>query len=133
MTEDRTRRFGAWPALLIDVLLVLLFCIIGRISHEEGLLGDVPGLLNTIWPFLAAVLVAHLSAMVVKVPTERMLPGLAIWLITVIGGLALRTAVGQGTAVPFVIVATLTLALFLLGWRAVLAIVRRVRAGRTAA
>jgi hypothetical protein len=46
-------------------------------------------------------------------------------------GLLLRAVSGQGTALPFIIVATLTLALFLLGWRSVLALVRRARARST--
>lgn len=131
MAEHTSRRRpGAALTLLIDVVLVLVFCIIGRISHDEGIFGDIPGLLTTIWPFLAAVLFAHLSALVVRIPTVRMLPGLGIWAVTVIGGLALREASGQGTALPFMIVATLTLALFLLGWRGVLALVRRRRGVR---
>jgi hypothetical protein len=39
----------------------------------------------------------------------------------------LRAASGQGTALPFIVVATLTLLLALVGWRVVAAIVRRVR------
>jgi hypothetical protein len=54
-----------------------------------------------------------------------------IWAVTVVLGLLLRAVSGQGTALPFIIVATLTLALFLLGWRSVLALVRRARARST--
>lgn len=129
MTAART---PAALTIVIDVILVAVFCVIGRLSHAEGIFSDIPGLLNTMWPFLAAVLFAHLSALVVRVRTERMLPGIVVWMVTVIGGLALREAVGQGTALPFIVVATLTLALFLLGWRGVLAIVRRMRRRRAA-
>lgn len=124
MTENR---MPVALVVVIDVILVTVFCVIGRLSHAEGVFSDVPGLLNTIWPFLTAVLFAHLSALVVRVRTERMLPGIVVWAVTVIGGLALREATGQGAALAFIVVATLTLALFLLGWRGVLAIMRRVR------
>lgn len=113
--------------LLIDLVLVIVFCVIGRLSHAEGIFGDLPGLLGTIWPFVAALLIAHVVLMLSRVRRERMLPGLAIWAVTVVLGLLLRAVSGQGTALPFIIVATLTLALFLLGWRAVLALVRRSR------
>lgn len=124
MNEHRLAR----PAVvLIDVVLVVVFCVIGRLSHAEGIFGDVPGLLGTIWPFLAAVLLAHLLALFRRTRTDRILAGAAIWAITVVIGLVLRALSGQGTALPFIIVATLTLALFLLGWRAVLALARRMR------
>jgi hypothetical protein len=129
MTENR---MPVALVVVIDVILVTVFCVIGRLSHAEGVFSDVPGLLNTIWPFLTAVLFAHLSALVVRVRTERMLPGIVVWAVTVIGGLALREATGQGVALAFIVVATLTLALFLLGWRGVLAITRRVRRRRVA-
>jgi hypothetical protein len=117
--------------ILIDLVLVVVFCVIGRLSHAEGIFGDLPGLLNTIWPFAAAALVAHVVLLVRRARAERMLPGVLIWAVTVVLGLLLRAVSGQGTALPFIIVATLTLALFLLGWRSVLALVRRARARST--
>lgn len=119
-------------AILIDLVLVIVFCVLGRLSHAEGIFSDLPGLLNTTWPFVVALLVAHAVLLLRRMNTDRLAPGVAIWVITVVGGLLLRTLSGQGTALPFVIVATLTLALFLLGWRAVLALVRRVRSRRAA-
>ncbi|MDQ0644987.1 DUF3054 domain-containing protein [Microbacterium murale] len=113
--------------IVIDVILVAVFCVIGRLSHAEGVFSDILGLVNTIWPFLVAVLAAHTVMLIRRAPADRMLPGVVIWAITVVVGLVLRSLSGQGTAVPFIIVATLTLALFLVGWRAVLALVRRVR------
>lgn len=117
--------------IVIDVILVAVFCVIGRLSHAEGIFGDIPGLLNTMWPFLVAVLAAHAIMQVRRTPADRMLPGVVIWAVTVVVGLVLRAVSGQGTALPFIIVATLTLALFLIGWRAILAIVRRPRRAGT--
>lgn len=116
---------------LVDLVLVIVFCVLGRLSHDEGIFTDLPGLFGTIWPFVAALTVAHLVLLVSRAGrSERMLPGVVIWVITVVLGLLLRALAGQGTALPFVIVATLTLALFLIGWRAVLALVRRLRRHR---
>ncbi|MGL3149781.1 DUF3054 domain-containing protein [Microbacterium sp. A82] len=113
--------------ILIDVVLVAVFCVIGRLSHDSGIVGDIPGTLNTMWPFLAAVLIAHAVVLLLRWHPERLMVGLLVWAVTVVGGLLLRVASGQGTALPFTIVATLTLALFLLGWRAIYALVRRAR------
>lgn len=112
----------------IDVVLVAVFCVIGRLTHTEGIFGDIPGTLNTMWPFLVAVLLAHAVMLIRRVRAERMLPGAVIWAVTVVVGLLLRAVSGQGTALPFMIVASLTLALFLIGWRGILAIVRSVSA-----
>ncbi len=111
--------------ILIDLVLVVVFCVIGRLSHAEGIFGDLPGTLNTVWPFVVALLVAHGTLLLRRAHAERMLPGLVVWVVTVAGGLLLRVVSGQGTALPFIIVATLTLALLLLGWRAVRALMRR--------
>jgi len=116
--------------ILIDLVLVVVFCVIGRLSHAEGVFSDVPGLLETTWPFVVALLLAHGVLLLRRAQADRMLPGVMVWVLTVVIGLLLRWFSGQGTALPFVIVATLTLALFLLGWRAVLALVRRLRTRR---
>ena len=113
--------------ITVDVILVAVFCVIGRFSHAEGVFSDVPGFLITLWPFLAAVLVAHVVMLIRRTPADRMLPGVVIWAVTVVVGLVLRALSGQGTALAFMIVATLTLGLVLIGWRAVVAISRRMR------
>lgn len=127
MTETR---MPVALVVVIDVILVSVFCVIGRLSHAEGVFSDVPGLLGTMWPFLAAVLAAHAIMLIRRTPADGMLPGAVIWAVTVVIGLALRALSGQGTALPFVIVATLTLALFQIGWRAVAALARRMRRRR---
>ncbi|WP_229702878.1 DUF3054 domain-containing protein [Microbacterium murale] len=118
--------------IVIDVILVAVFCVIGRLSHAEGVFSDIPGLLGTTWPFLVAVLAAHAVMLIRRTPADRMLPGVVIWAVTVVVGLVLRALSGQGTAIAFMIVATLTLALFLIGWRAVVALTRWMRRRRLA-
>lgn len=124
------RRLAKPVVILIDVVLVVVFCVIGRLSHASGILGDIPGTLGTIWPFLVAMLLAHAVVLFRRARLERMLPGTVIWAITVVVGLLLRALGGQGTALPFIIVATLTLALFLIGWRGILALIWRARRTR---
>ncbi|NKY37665.1 DUF3054 domain-containing protein [Nocardia speluncae] len=110
--------------IVVDVLLVVLFCVIGRRSHEEAILA---GLLHTAWPFATGLAVGWVAAYLLsrrRPETEpfngmRLRPtGLVIWSSTLVVGMALRVVSGQGTAVSFIIVAASVLALFLLGWRA---------------
>ncbi len=113
--------------ILIDAVLVVAFCLLGRLSHDEGIFGDPAGTLQMIWPFLVALLLAHGVLVLRRAPAERMLPGVMIWVLTVVIGLLLRVLSTQGTAVAFVIVAVLVLAAFLLGWRLIGVLVRRSR------
>lgn len=124
----KSPRLPSAPVLVIDLVLVAAFCVIGRRSHEEGVLGDLPGLAHTLWPFLAAAVVAHVVVRIAKLPADRWAAGGVVWAVTVVLGLVLRAISGQGTALPFIIVATLVLALFLIGWRLIVALVRRMRA-----
>lgn len=108
--------------LLVDVVLVILFCAIGRRSHEEAVLA---GLLRTAWPFAAGLALGWLGALLLARRTADAFDGsllwpsgVLIWAVTLAGGMVLRAVSGQGTAFSFVLVATGVLALFLLGWRA---------------
>ncbi len=118
---------------VLDALLVVVFCAIGRRSHDEAVLA---GLLRTVWPFATGLVVGWL---VVAAPRWRAAAdarfdiialwpaGVVIWACTLVGGMLLRVVSGQGTAVSFVLVAGVVLAVFLLGWRAVSKAVRRSR------
>jgi UPF0716 family protein affecting phage T7 exclusion len=55
-----------------------------------------------------------------------------VWLSTVLVGMLLRAASGAGVQTSFVVVATVVLGLFLLGWRGVATLVRRSRRGTQA-
>jgi hypothetical protein len=115
-------------ALLLDAVLVLVFAGVGRASHDES--SPVVGVLATAWPFLVGTGLGWLVVRLVRHewPLD-VAPGVTVWFATVLVGMLLRHAVGSGTAVSFVVVASVVLALFLLGWRAVGAYaVRRTRA-----
>ena len=111
-------------ALAIDVVLVTVFAAIGRASHGESALD---GLFTTAWPFLAALAAGWLITLAWRAPTAPLRTGLGVWGITVGGGMLLRAASGQGTAVAFLIVAAVTLLVFLVGWRVIAALVARAR------
>lgn len=111
------------PALIVDALLVTVFALLGRLSHQE----DAAGVMLTAWPFLVALLVGHLLAALL--PGRPRKPwgigwGAVVWVVTVAGGMGLRVASGDTAEAPFVIVATLVVLVFLVGWRAITAILR---------
>ena len=111
-------------AVLADVVCVIVFCTIGRRSHAEGI--TVAGVVETAWPFLAGTAVGWLAVRGWRRPTTLAPTGLVIWLCTVVIGMLLRKATSQGTALSFVVVASLVTAILLLGWRvAVSALARR--------
>lgn len=107
----------------MDVLLVIIFALSGRSSHEESL--TVGGVFTTAWPFLAALAAGWLLTRNWLRPVRLWPNGVCIWLITVAGGMALRILSGETAAVPFVIVATVVLGLFLLGQRGIAVLVAR--------
>lgn len=107
-----------------DLAATLLFVIVGRATHQET--PGILGLLIAWWPFAAALTAAWLVVAVLRRPVS-VGQGVWIWVVTVTGGMLLRAASGQGTAVPFIIVATLVLGLLFVGWRAIDALIRRRR------
>ncbi|GAB3311071.1 hypothetical protein GCM10027298_34760 [Epidermidibacterium keratini] len=117
------------PAILIaaiDAVVILVFAATGRSSHSEGL--SAGGVLQTAWPFLVGAAVGWLIAYAVRRRAPRTLPdGILVWASTLVVGMILRQLSGSGTAVSFVIVAAIVLALLLVGWRAVAVLVRRRR------
>ena len=112
-------------ALAFDVVCVLAFVLVGRRTHHDA--GVLAGLLLTAWPFLAALTAGWLAARAWRRPLLVRPTGVIVWVVTVVGGLALRGLNGGGLAPAFLTVTTLVLALLLLGWRAVAAVLARRR------
>jgi hypothetical protein len=116
-----------WTSALIDGLAVSAFAAIGRLSHGE--LGDLAGTWHTAWPFLTGAAIGTLVSRSWRHPGS--IPGgVAVWACTLLCGMALRVLSGGTIAVSFVIVAGITLAVLLLGWRLILALAGRAHAGR---
>ena len=99
------------------MILIVVFAAIGRATHSEG--NPVLDSLSVAWPFLVGAALGWAFALgLLRRSPNSLASGVLIWLGSVIIGMLLRALTGQGTAVSFVVVATLVLAAFLLGWRA---------------
>lgn len=112
-------------AQAFDVILVLVFVLIGRASHKEDL--SILGILTTLWPFLVGLIVGHIVMRAWRAPFRIVWTGIGIWIATVVVGMLLRLVSAQGAALSFVVVATVVLGIFLLGWRAIALLVTRRR------
>ncbi|MGL3807140.1 DUF3054 domain-containing protein [Paeniglutamicibacter sp. R2-26] len=122
MTSRKT-----WIAYFaIDVVLVLLFALSGRQSHEHSL--TVLGVLQTAAPFLISLTILTLLSRPWTNHSRLWPTGVLVWLGTVALGLSFRVLFGGTAAVPFIIVATIVLGVFLLGRRVVTTLIERRRA-----
>jgi hypothetical protein len=110
------------PALAIvaDLVAVVVFAAIGRMSHEEP--DDLLGLLGTAAPFLAGVLAMWVTPVVRAQPVGAR-AALTVWAGTVVIGLLLRAGLTERLPVSFAVVTAVSLAVLLLGWRALSAVV----------
>jgi uncharacterized membrane protein len=115
-------------AAAADAVLILVFAAIGRDAHQRGEI--ITGVLATAWPFLAGAAVSWLALRVWRAPLALWPAGVVVWLGTVAVGMLLRAVTGQSVVLPFIIVALISLAVFLLGYRLVVAAVRRFGTGR---
>ena len=113
----------AW--LGVDVIGVLVFCAVGRRSHNEGL--SITGIAMTAWPFLTGTVAGWLVSRGWRQPTALVPTGVVVWLCTVVVGMVLRKASSAGVAASFVLVAASVTAVLLLGWRAVVGLTLRHR------
>ncbi|MCE9622700.1 MAG: DUF3054 domain-containing protein [Actinomycetia bacterium] len=103
-------------AATLDVVAVVAFVVIGRRNHHEG--EAVAGVVRVATPFLIGLAVGWVVARAWKAPTSTT-TGMVIWPSTVVVGMLLRHfAFNDGTALAFIIVATIFTGLLLVGWRA---------------
>ena len=115
----RPRRGPAWLAGMgADVAAILIFCALGRRSHDEGV--SVGGLAKTSWPFLSGTAFGWLVAGGWRRPAAVAPTGVIVWVSTVVIGMLLRKASSASVAGGFVVVASTVTGVFLLGWRAAL-------------
>jgi hypothetical protein len=108
----------------VDIVLVVVFAALGRASHDSDIFG---GLWLTAWPFLVGLGIGWLVTLAWRAPFAPLRTGVGVGAVTVVGGMLLRAASGQGTAPAFIIVATLTLLVLLVGWRLIAVLVARRR------
>ena len=120
---DRPSARATLGALAADVVCVVLFCAIGRRSHAEGL--TVGGIAETAWPFLTGATLGWLLSRGWRSTPALVPTGVTVWVCTVAIGMLLRRVTSQGTATSFIVVASLSTALLLLGWRAAAQLILR--------
>ena len=75
-------------ALIVDLILVVLFTIVGHYTHSHNF--DPQGLMTTAWPFAAALVLAWLLTAIWDRPISPLATGTGVWAITVLVGLVLR-------------------------------------------
>lgn len=115
-------------AAAADALLIMAFAAIGRDAHARG--DVITGVVLTAWPFLAGAAVAWLLMRLWRDPLALWPAGVAVWFGAVCGGMALRALTGQTVVLPFVIVALISLAVLLLGYRLLILGFLRLRRSR---
>ena len=104
-------------AALADLASIVVFVAIGRRNHDEGTAVD--GIATVAAPFVISLAVGWVAARAWTRPTQ-VGAAFIIWPITVALGMLLRNLVfDRGTALPFIIVATVVTGVFLIGWRMV--------------
>ncbi|MBT0567498.1 DUF3054 domain-containing protein [Williamsia sp. CHRR-6] len=133
-TTTATRR-SIGVSAVFDAVTVAVFVTIGRSNHHDGL--SVSGIASTFWPFAVGAAVGWAITYVLGTvraggvdkhhfrPARVVPAGVIIWVSTVAVGMSLRVGSGQGTAVSFIIVASVFLGVFFLGWRTVRALLTK--------
>ncbi len=112
-------------AVLADLASVIVFVAVGRSVHGHG--DTLAGILSTAAPFLAGAMAGWLATRAWNNPTALWPTAVVIWIATVSIGQILRLVVGQGSAIPFVLVSLGFFALTMLGWRTVVLGARPLR------
>lgn len=103
-------------APLLDVLAVVVFALVGRRSHAHGI--TFSGVLETAAPFLCGTAAGYLVASITLDASPRSWQfGAIVVAATVVVGMLLRRLTETGTAPSFIVVATIFLAVTMLGWR----------------
>ncbi|MBT2512790.1 DUF3054 domain-containing protein [Arthrobacter sp. ISL-30] len=131
-TADSARlatRAPLFIAIFADVVLVLVFAAIGRDAHQRS--DTFLGVLATAWPFLSGVAASWLVSRAWRRPLAPWPTGVLVWLGTLAVAMLLRAVTGQSVVIPFVIVATISLGLLLLGYRLLASAVVRLRSRRS--
>lgn len=117
-----------WTTLITDAVAISVFAFLARVAHRDAAPLNVGNWFSTVWPFLIGVLAAYA---IVIVPTRVNAakiwpPGVSIWVLTVAIGLTIWSF-RHGTAPhwSFIIVASSTSGILLLGWRLVFRLLKK--------
>ncbi|WP_150462485.1 DUF3054 domain-containing protein [Nesterenkonia ebinurensis] len=104
------------PLFLADALLVLLFAALGNRAHDSGLAPTE--ILTTAWPFLVGLAAGWIVTRSWSRPWQIWPAGVVVVALTVTLGMLLRQLfTDSGVQLSFVLVATGTLCVLLVGRR----------------
>jgi hypothetical protein len=109
-------------AAAADAVAVVVFAAVGRLSHGEA--DDLLGLVGTVAPFGVGLVAAWTTPVVRRDPASWRAGAVAV-VCTVAVGLVLRAGFTGRLPLSFAVVATISLAVLLLGWRGLAAVVSR--------
>ncbi|KUH82310.1 MULTISPECIES: DUF3054 domain-containing protein [unclassified Mycobacterium] len=121
--DSREQTRPALAALATDVCCLIVFAAIGRRSHAEGV--DLAGVAATAWPFVAGAAAGWALTRGWRRPYALLPTGIAVWVCTIVVGMLLRKLTTAGVAPSFVVVASISTAVLLLGWRAAILVMTR--------
>lgn len=115
-THTSVRRRHSAVGLGADAALVVLFAVVGNRSHTSGL--SAAEVWSTAWPFLMGLALGWLLTVSWRHPSSIWPGGVVVVIVTVACGMMMRQLFTDGgVQLSFVVVATLTLAVFMLGRR----------------
>ncbi len=122
------REFNPVLSVLIDQVMILLFAAIGLVNHDRvdpaSLLtwDGIFRLFGVAFPFMLAAFLAW-AGLIVRSFFQLLPVGIIVWAATVVVGMTFRVMNGQSIQPTFVLVAAALLAVFLVGWRVVVAFI----------
>lgn len=109
-------------AIAVDAIAILIFALVGRSNHAESM--ALVGVFRTAWPFLVGAAAGSLAGRTWRRPAA-LTSGVWVWVGALVLGMFFRWLSGGGIQLSFVIVAGTVLAVFLIGWRGALSLIRR--------
>lgn len=115
-------------ALIADIIATAVFALFARLAHQSDTMPlSFTGWLSTLWPFLLGGAIAWGIIIAAKWDAVRLAPaGVTAWLLTAGIGLVIWSV--RNGAIPhwsFILVATLSTFVLMLGWRALAGAMRR--------
>ena len=109
-------------AAAADAVAVVVFAAVGRLSHGEA--DDLLGLAATVAPFAVGLVAAWATPTVRREPAGWRAGAVAVVCVAGVG-LLLRAGFTGRLPLSFAVVTTVSLAVLLLGWRGLAALVSR--------
>jgi hypothetical protein len=120
-TTSGASRVPVAPGIIADAVAILVFSIAGMRAHDTILLE----LGRVAWPFAVAAALGWAWTRAWHDPSRIWPVGVAVWFTTVVGGMILRVATGGSFQISFLLVTAAFLGITMLGWRGMVAVIKR--------